>query len=169
MLVEVVAAALAGMAVLWLVLAPLVRPPAARPEALEPQDPLETRRGQSLAALKELDFDREMGKLSDADYQALRQAYTAEALAVLREEDPFGEERGAPADAAEALIAARARVQTRPAVRGSACARCGPRPESDARFCSECGGALRPAACGGCGAPLLPDGRFCERCGAAAA
>lgn len=160
---EAVAALLVGAAVLWLVLAPLVRPEVARPLALEPEDPLETRRGQSLAALKELDFDREMGKLSDDDYASLRATYTSEALAALRDE--AGEAGPPPADAAEALIAARARRREGAAT----CPRCGPRAEADARFCSECGGALHAAACRGCGAGLRPDGRFCDRCGTAAA
>lgn len=171
---EAVAALLVGAAVLWLVLAPLVRPEVARPLALEPEDPLETRRGQSLAALKELDFDREMGKLSDDDYASLRAAYTSEALAALRDEageaGPPPATHGATvdggaADAAEALIAARARRREG----AVACPRCGPRVEADAQFCSECGGALHAAACRGCGAGLRPDGRFCDRCGTAAA
>lgn len=177
MLWEALAALLLGGAALWLVLAPLVRPGHVRQLALEPEDPLETRRGQSLAALKELDFDREMGKLSDADYESLRRTYTAEALAALRDE--AGEPAGPPAagansdadvdagepDAAEALIAARARRLTG----ASGCARCGTRPEADARFCSQCGTALGSAACRQCGAGLRPDGRFCDRCGTAAA
>jgi hypothetical protein len=171
MILEAVAALLVGAAVLWLVLAPLVRPEVARPLALEPEDPLETRRGQSLAALKELDFDREMGKLSDDDYASLRLAYTSEALAALRDEAadaggaPATSADAGPGDAAEALIAARARRREGVAV----CPRCGPRTEADAYFCSECGGALHAAACRGCGAGLRPDGRFCDRCGTAAA
>lgn len=157
---EAVAALLVGGAVLWLVLEPLLRPQVPRPPALEPEDPLETRRGQSLAALKELDFDREMGKLSDEDYATLRATYTAEALAALRAEEPAAT---AIDDPAEALIA-RARGAS-----GTACADCGPRPEPDARFCSECGGALGAAACAVCGAVLRPDARFCESCGTAAA
>jgi hypothetical protein len=161
MMWEAVAALLLGGAVLWLLLGPLLRPEAVRPAPLEPEDPLETRRGQSLAALKELDFDRAMGRLSDADYASLRAAYTAEALAALRDEA----EPEAAADPAEALIAARAR-----SVGVSAsCRRCGPRPEADSRFCSECGGALGTSECPGCGALLRPDGRFCDQCGTAAA
>ena len=144
MIWEAVAALLVGGAVLWLVLAPLVRPEAVLPPVVEPEDPLETPRGQSLAALKELDFDRAMGKLSDADYASLRAAYTA-----------------------EALIAARA--QARHGGAAATCTRCGPRAESDAIYCSECGGALGTAACPACGTTLRADGRFCDRCGTAAA
>lgn len=169
MIWEAVAALLVGGAVLWLVLAPLVRPEAVLPPVVEPEDPLETPRGQSLAALKELDFDRAMGKLSDADYASLRAAYTAEALAALRE-DPTGVDADparADADPAEALIAARS--QARHGGAAATCTRCGPRAESDAIYCSECGGALGTAACPACGTTLRADGRFCDRCGTAAA
>ena len=178
MLWEVLAALLLGAATLWLVLMPLVRPEPLRPATYEPEDPLETRRGQSLVALKELDFDREMGKLSDDDYAALRAAYTREALAALRDDDgdtDGGSNDDAAQDAAERLIAAHASraagsAATSGVARASAeCARCGPRPEADARFCSACGGTIGAAACRSCGAGLRPDGRFCERCGAAAA
>lgn len=174
---EVVAAVLVGAAALWLVLSPIVRPEPLRPAALEPEDPEETRRGQSLGALRELEFDREMGKVSDEDYATLKAAYTAEALAVLREEaaDPVA---ATSDDRAEQLIAARARL--RGAVSGNeaagviaaatvTCVNCGPRPEADARFCSSCGAAVGGAACRGCGTALRPDGRFCDQCGTAAA
>lgn len=167
---EVLAALLVGGAVLWLVLGPLVRPEPARPELLEPEDPSETRRGQSLVALKELEFDREMGKLSDDDYQALRAAYTAEALAVLREEaEPAPAPGAGVAPPADAESAAEALIASRRGRRPAACERCGPRAEPDARFCSECGLALGAAACRACGAALQPEGRFCASCGAAAA
>ena len=61
---------------------------------------------EAVAALREIEFDRETGKLSDADYAELRTRYTEEALVAMR--------AGAvPADAdpAEAIIlAARARL-----------------------------------------------------------
>jgi ribosomal protein L40E len=63
-------------------------------------------------ALRELEFDRETGKISDADYGPLKARYTEQALAVMRAGD--------------------ARV----------CERCGPRPERDAEFCSKCGASL---------------------------
>ena len=50
----------------------------------EPPDLEETPRGVALAALKEIDFDRETGKLSEAHYQFLKTKYTAAALEALR-------------------------------------------------------------------------------------
>jgi len=68
----------------------------------------------ALEALREIEFDRETGKLSDADYAALRSEYTQRAVAVMR--------------ASDALV----------------CPVCGPRPESNAIFCSNCGASLPP-------------------------
>jgi rRNA maturation endonuclease Nob1 len=172
MLVEALVALLVGLIVLWLVLEPMLRPSAPRLRPAEPIDPEETPKGIALAALKEIEFDRETGKLSDADYQLLKTKYTAEALEAMREE-PVAE-----SDDVEALVAARARAlrfaptTTSPVVSAlsgatlAACPACGPRPEPDARFCSSCGHRLPgPANCRRCGAALGPDSRFCESCG----
>jgi hypothetical protein len=135
---EAVAAALVGLAALWLVLQPLFqsRRPILPPE---PVDPEETPRGVALAALKEIDFDRETGKLSEADYQFLKAKYTAAALEALRTEEAVGNE-----DPLEAMIAARVvAVRTAEAHGGPRCSTCGPRPEPDAVFCSNCGHRLR--------------------------
>jgi hypothetical protein len=133
--VEVAAAALVGVLALAWVLEPLLRPDAARPPADEPLDAEETPRGIALAALKEIEFDRATGKLSDADYEQLKARYTANALAVLRAEST-GED-------IEGMIGARTRALR--AAAGSTppvalrCPGCGPRPEPDAVFCSSCG------------------------------
>ncbi len=63
-------------------------------------------------ALREIEFDKETGKLSEGDYDALRVSYTERALMEIRQEQML------------------------------ACPNCGPRPESDATFCSNCGLAL---------------------------
>src|SRR5918994_695382 len=100
MLTEAVAAALVGLLALWLVLRPLLGPPPPPDTVEEPVEREETPRGVALLALKEIEFDRETGKLSDTDYQYLKDKYTAEALEALRTEDGMG----VPGDV-EALIA----------------------------------------------------------------
>ena len=40
-----------------------------------------------MAALREIEFDRATGKLSDADYDFLKARYTARALDALRQDD----------------------------------------------------------------------------------
>src|SRR3954468_18931871 len=115
MLGEAIAAMLVGMAGLLLVFQPLFRPSDKIRKPEEPLDPEETPRGVALTALKEIDFDRETGKLSDADYQFLKAKYTGIALEALR-----AEQSPAP-------------------VSRQSCRNCGPRPEADAIFCSTCG------------------------------
>ena len=74
--------------------------------------PARSRAAPRVDALRELEFDRQTGKISDDDYEPLKARYTEQALAVMRAGD-------APV-----------------------CERCGPRPERDADFCSKCGAAL---------------------------
>jgi hypothetical protein len=183
MTAEVVAAALVGLAVIALIIGPLAgQSPSSSTEVDEPEDLEETPKGRALAALREIEFDRATGKLSDEDYEALKSKYTAEALAVLRAETPAGEAGEAagssesppvsepPAaptastDPVEALIAERLRQLQAGSAR---CPTCGPRPESDALYCSRCGRSLSVGGCAECGAPLIPGSRFCESCGVA--
>lgn len=106
---------------------------------------------EAVVALREIEFDRATGKLSDADYDELRERYTERALESIRA-------AAAPVDAAEAAVLAyRSRLRS--------CARCGPRPEPDAEYCSNCGLFL-PGACGSCGAAATePGAAFCTSCG----
>jgi len=71
-----------------------------------------TRRNAAMEALREIEFDRETGKLSDADYEGLRSTYTQRAVEVMRQRGELS------------------------------CSLCGPRPEPDAVFCSNCGAQL---------------------------
>jgi hypothetical protein len=181
MLWEAAAAVAVGALVLWLVLQPLLGPGTVRPLPPEPVDPEETPTGVALTALKEIEFDRATGKLSEADYEQLKARYTAAAVQALRAESA----EAAP-DEVEAMIAAKVRVlrsaraSTSPGgpsdtaglrtVPGAGmappCATCGPRPEPDAVFCSTCGLRLGlPATCARCAAPLPPESSFCEACG----
>jgi hypothetical protein len=160
-LAEVTAAVLLGALTLWLVLWPVFTRTPAVPRPAEPLDPEETTRGVALTALKEIEFDRETGKLSDADYAYLKEKYTAAALEALRAEAP---------DDIEAMVAARVRMLRSASATAPTdalvCAACGPRPEPDAVFCSGCGVRLAVVGrCDRCGAALAPDGRFCEGCG----
>lgn len=108
---------------------------------------------EAVVALREIEFDRVTGKLSDADYDELKARYTARALEAIR-----SSAGGTTDDAAEAAVLAyRARIKS--------CARCGPRPEPDATYCSSCGSFL-PGACGSCGQAVTePGAAFCTSCG----
>ncbi len=165
LLAETVAAALVGLLALFVVLRPLIWPAPPTEPVYEPVEQEETPRGVALLALKEIEFDRETGKLSEEDYRFLKEKYTVEALEALR-----AEERAVAPDDVEALIAHRVRAlrsATASAPPGARlCPPCGPRPEPHAVFCSTCGRRLPAAAtCSHCGTALSADSRFCEGCG----
>ena len=113
----------------------------------------------AIAALRELEFDRATGKLSDTDYSELKARYTKTALAAMRRADQAPEVAEGPTDAElEAHVLS---VKQRLA----GCADCGPRPESDAAFCSNCGRYLNNR-CATCGAPVVAlEARYCNNCG----
>jgi hypothetical protein len=164
MWVELVAAVLVGVSLLWLVFEPIFTGPGARgpqPVEVDAMDELEdTRSGVALAALKEIEFDRETGKLSDADYDFLKQKYTVEALQALRAEDAE-----APDDI-EAQVAARVATLQAVAAGGTSCPGCGTLAAAGAHFCAECGRSLgAPTACPTCGTELPSGSRFCGSCG----
>jgi hypothetical protein len=161
--VELLLGILLAAGAVYFVLLPILKPPieplsAAASSDDEGEDPDDDMTPQTVAlrALKEIEFDRATGKLSDVDYDQLKAKYTAEALAAMRGESGV---RSQPS-------VVRAGPDSRlPAPR---CPQHGPRPEAGAEFCSECGRRLGTAAgyCVRCGTTLETDARFCNRCGA---
>ena len=112
---EMVAAVLIGVLAMGMLLAPVIWPGAGTREAGNPVAPPEledTARGQALIALKEIDFDRATGKLSEADYEELKARYAARAMALLE------------------------------AVPGAACPGCGAKLVQGCRFCEMCGAGM---------------------------
>lgn len=102
---------LLALLALSFVLYPLLASDGALPEVEIPSY-VEPLRNQAIDALKEIEFDRATGKLSDNDYDSLKATYTQRAVDAMREEDL------------------------------TVCPLCGPRPERDAKFCSRCGLSL---------------------------
>jgi len=138
--------ALAGLVIalvaVFLVLEPLIR--AARGERVVAEssllvdddsddDPLAERKAKALTALREIEFDRATGKLSDEDYQKLYDRYSVEAMEALKVADAQAE----TTDAVEALISS-ARGASKPVAR-KFCEVCGAKLEGSGRFCTECG------------------------------
>ncbi|MBV9880599.1 MAG: zinc ribbon domain-containing protein [Gemmatirosa sp.] len=148
------------------VLGPLLQDdePARRP-APTPAPPASAQRSAAVDALREIEFDRATGKLSDDDYDALKASYTRDALAEMRARDAVG--AGAGTDVADDPLERVIR-----GYRAGARAVCpvdGPRPEPDAAFCSACGRFLA-GRCASCGAACDQEGqRFCGDCGHALA
>jgi hypothetical protein len=114
----------------------------------------------AIRALREIEFDRATGKLSDADYAELRRDYGNRAVQEMRDAVPAASAAApAPTDAVEAKLR-----EWRASHRE--CRTCGVRPESDAVYCSTCGLYL-DGRCGSCGADVPESSAgFCSRCGA---
>jgi hypothetical protein len=137
---------------------------------------LERDKTLTLRAIKELEFDRAMGKVAEADFTEMRERLRARAVRLLRELD------GATAYRAriEADVAARiaktggasapsASSAAPSDTRGVTCVACGAPGSPDARFCTRCGASLSAQAadriCRGCGTSNEADARFCKHCG----
>ncbi len=144
-----------AIAAVALVLEPILRgsPAPAAPSAdAEPEeDPRERRKEQALAALKEIEFDRATGKLSDADYEKMLARYTREAVEALREAEAGAGTAGGNGHGPAAAVAAAPAAADDPVERLIAEAR---RAGKGRRFCTNCGAALEG------------KGRFCVECGA---
>ena len=111
----------------------------------------------AIVALREIEFDRATGKLSETDYRDLKQQYSQRALLEMRRAGSLN-----PAEVAADPIEARVR-----AFRSThrECIACGVRPEVDAIYCSNCG-AFLDRACPECGAEIVePGAAFCAKCG----
>jgi len=100
-----------------------------------------------LRSIKELEFDRAMGKVSEADFQEMGQRLRARAIRLMKQldveavdflavierelEERLGRTAEPPPPAAE--------------VATLTCGRCGTSNDRDARFCKECGATLSGA------------------------
>ena len=113
-------------------------------------DNLLAQRDGLYATLRDLELDRQLGKLDDADYNALRDKYMTQASQVLQELDTV-QGKGAAVEANAALEQeVRAQRKTKdqknaPANTKSAagfCRNCGQAYETGDKFCSKCGRTL---------------------------
>jgi hypothetical protein len=156
------AALLVVVGVALYVAAPLIakrEPAGAQPTSREQARQLEMDRARheralAVQALRELEFDREMKKLSEPDYLALRAPLEARALGAMAAIEALQAEERAAAAAAAREAAASQPVQSPPpapekppdkrARKVVFCPQCGVRLRAEANFCVECGTALEP-------------------------
>jgi Double zinc ribbon len=154
-LIALIAGTVLAVAALAFVLYPLffaVRPRVSRPATASAARAADD---SAIVALREIEFDKATGKLSEADYTELKRTYSERALLEMRRAGSLGPE--ATSDPIEARVRAfRAHRE---------CDTCGVRPEADAIYCSNCG-AFLDRACPECGAEISEAGAaFCTRCG----
>lgn len=171
-MLELIAGVIVAFVAVALVLEPLFSARGAETVAASPTDEIDfteieesdSAKVQALLALKEIEFDRATGKLSDEDYAMLKAKYSNVALAAIEAEEQEELDMAAE-DVAEELVKRAA------AGRGTVCPACGPRTEADAVFCCNCGRKLTAARsqggsfCTGCGKDLPAGAKFCAECG----
>ena len=161
-MLELIVGVLLAAGATYYVLLPILRPPpepsadtGVSDEGDDPDDDMSPR-AVAFRALKEIEFDRATGKLSDTDYESLKAKYTEEALVAMRGEQGAGsrEQKLKPAP--------------RTPLPAPSCSEHGTPSEVDAVFCPQCGKRLGRAAgyCARCGTGLETDARYCNSCGA---
>jgi len=176
-MLELITGILLAAGAVYFVLQPILRPvpsgggmrdAGSVDEGDDPDDDFSPR-AVALRALKEIEFDRATGKLSDVDYEVLKARYTTEALAALRADATGGGMRDAGGVVSDAASHPASRIShPAPRIPHPVCSNHGTRPESDAQFCSECGRRLAnaPGYCARCGTALESDAHYCHSCGA---
>lgn len=116
------------------------------PGGTSPWNDLIGQRDAAYRAIKDLDFEYQLGNLSESDYRGLRERYRSEAAVTLRELDAVM--RGAGADEASPSGPATP-AAVAPAVSAQAdlpCLSCGRPVEAGDRRCRSCGAGLEAEA-----------------------
>ena len=110
---------------------------------------LDLKKEGAYAAIRELEFDLNMGKLSKEDYETLKEKYTCDAIDCLKAIDKLqinknGEadlsEKGLENEIAREISALRAGESVKAS--DVFCAQCGQRASTIDQFCSRCGTRL---------------------------
>ena len=152
---------------------------------------LEREKALVLRSIKELEFDRAMGKVSEKDFAEMRARLRGRAGRLMQRLDATADYRtqieqeiarrlekagmapgrmATPAAAeaaglsAPASMAATEASEIGPAQGAIECRSCATSNDSDARFCKRCGVGLR-VVCAACGADGHADAAFCAQCG----
>jgi hypothetical protein len=119
------------------------------------------RKDTALRALKDLEFDHQVGKINDEDYQRFQERLSRQAVGLLQQIERITPESAQLDEQMEAEIAKMRRVQERkgiavPASPASVAIN-GVSPTAGAvHFCTECGTSLTPSFkfCANCGTPV---------------
>ncbi|MBZ0119008.1 MAG: zinc ribbon domain-containing protein [Sandaracinaceae bacterium] len=155
---------------------------------------LEDEKKTLLRAIKDLSLERDLGKISEGDFEKLDQAYRQRAKEVLRLLDegvePFVAEAGQLVDRAmrapkkDAKAGKKGKKPKREADPSAApgsvpsssneepakpevrCSSCGAANDADALHCKSCATRLAPQTCAKCQTVNDADAKFCKKCAA---
>lgn len=102
---------------------------------------LYTRRDNLLAAIKEIEFDHAMGKISAEDFTDMNARYRQDAVTVLKRIDALNSGNGATqkSSRAQKLEAELQTLRAQQKRDGVCCSACGAAIVAHDRFCSHCG------------------------------
>lgn len=148
-----------GAAALWRVVDPLTRAedaPDADTRAPQRRRELEREKQAVLKAIKEIELDFQMRKISEVDYKEMVERYRARALRVLGDLAVGDDYRALIERELKGRLAAREAAaatatpsggsgSSDPAGSGHACDACGVPNDADAQFCKKCGKSLTPS------------------------
>jgi cytochrome c-type biogenesis protein CcmI len=122
----------------------------------------------AVQGLRELEFDREMGKLSDADYESLRASLQGRALQAMTAIEKFKEQESA---AKLAAVTVRPKLREAAAIANEIAAMSRPQPALPTppplprAATAEIAGGRRIRFCPQCGMRAPMAGNFCGECG----
>ena len=102
---------------------------------------LVVQRDATYAAIKDLEFDHAMNKLSDADYKTLRGKYEVKAVAILQELDSMAavQQRHLRANLSDEAIEQQVQRLRGAATKVVRCSKCGTRAAPIDKYCAKCG------------------------------
>lgn len=122
---------------------------------------LEEKKTRLYEAITDLDFEKEAGKVSAADYETARNDYLGQVAEILGRLDELTPKK------AKKEKAKKAAPEPAGAVSPRTCPACSASSPDGAKFCIECGAPLEPAGgtCSACGEKLPAGARFCPGCG----
>jgi hypothetical protein len=136
-----------------------------------PNTSLVDQREAALVALRDLDFDHALGKVTEEDYVPLRQTLLASAAAIMTEieQEQIATQTALAAHTEVEILAARQHLNGRQVspsytANGRTCPTCSRVPLPDDLYCRGCGTQLTPT-CPECGKAVTPTDHFCVECG----
>ncbi|MCL4704934.1 hypothetical protein KJ068_07220 [bacterium] len=111
---------------------------------------LHTRRDHLLAAIKEIEFDHTMGKISVEDFTDMNARYRHDAIAMLKRIDALNGGNGATqkSSRAQKLEAELRTLRAQQKRDGVCCSACGAAIGAHDRFCSHCGQLVHEMSAG---------------------